>query len=741
MTTLPQTTPLRLPRPAGGGTLMIPGTVPGMAVGQVNPANAAMTPADVFRVIRSNVWLIALFLLVGSVGGFFLNRFLARNYSRFTATGYVQVNIKTGFDPIKGVLTDNNSPSLNIEQRTQAQLLKHETLLSDVLQNSAELRETPWFKTFATPQDRKEALLSNFTVTPIPDSKLISVSMSCSIDKDCKTIIEQIVNTHLARQRQLATDKEYQRSTNLNNLKIRYQLSLRNLSQKINEKAVALSVDGSSPGRISAKDMELSEKVHKQLDLQQQFSEADASYKSIAASLQRGEDPAIIDQAVTADPSVMQSRRDIDMLDVQLAEAGTKWGKDHPSFMQIQTRRDMYQQKLTQLLEDLRAKQRVALVDATRAKMDMTKGQLDSINEQVKSLKSEMGELSNMMAEYLTARDEQKAMSDLLKEVNNQLDLIQQKNQQDLSGNVEWATYPATPDSPSFPKLPLTMSVAIGLALALSLGIAFLREVTDTSVRSPRDISRVGQMAMLGMIPHESDDPQSAGARLPLVIFEAPHSMIAEQFRQVRTRLQHAASLDTTRSLLVTSPSPGDGKSTVAANIAAGLALNGRRILLVDANFRRPDMHRIFGIGNEIGFSDVLNNLENFENAVRETQVPNLAILPSGPRPTNPTELLESQLLIDFIERSLEEYDHVVFDSGPLLFVSESMALAPRVDGVVSVVRARANSRGVLQRMRDALRQVKAEHLGVVLNGVRNQAGGYYGRNVKTYYEYQNNEA
>jgi capsular exopolysaccharide synthesis family protein len=271
----------------------------------------------------------------------------------------------------------------------------------------------------------------------------------------------------------------------------------------------------------------------------------------------------------------------------------------------------------------------------------------------------------------------------------------------------------------------------------LSVGVAFLREFMDTSVRSPRDIARVGQMTLLGMIPDEADDPQAAGSRLPLVIFEAPHSMLAEQFRHVRTRLQHAASLDTTRSLLVSSPSPGDGKTTVACNLATGLALNGRRILLVDANFRRPEIHKVFGIGNERGFSDVLADLNSFAQLAQETTVPNLVVLPSGTRPVNPTELFESQLLIDFIERVQEEFDHIVFDSGPLLFTSEAMALAPRVDGVISVVRARSSSRGLLQRMRDGLRQVKAEHIGVVLNAVRAQGGGYYGRNIKTYYEYQ----
>jgi capsular exopolysaccharide synthesis family protein len=164
-------------------------------------------------------------------------------------------------------------------------------------------------------------------------------------------------------------------------------------------------------------------------------------------------------------------------------------------------------------------------------------------------------------------------------------------------------------------------------------------------------------------------------------------------------------------------------------------------MLLVDANFRRPQIARIFEMDNETGFSDVLGSLERFEECVRETHVPNLSVLTSGPRPSNPAELLESQFLVDFIERALEEYDHVIFDSGPLPLVSETAALAPRVDGVITVIKAEANSRGLVQRVRDQLRQVKAEHLGMVLNAVRAQVGGYYGRNILEYYKYENHES
>ena len=367
------------------------------------------------------------------------------------------------------------------------------------------------------------------------------------------------------------------------------------------------------------------------------------------------------------------------------------------------------------------------------------KGKLEGLTKKIENLKSDLGELSNAMVIYYALREEEKGIREQLTKIKEQIDAIMAVESSPAASRVAWMSMPETPMNRSFPKLPITMALAIASGLALSLGIAFLREATDQSIRSPRDIAKVGQINLLGLIPDESDDPQSAGARLPVVIFDAPHSVMAESFRHVRTKLQHTASLDTTRSIMVTSPSPGDGKTTVACNLAAGLALNGRRILLVDANFRRPEIHKVFGLSNEQGFSDVLNAVAAFDEVIQETQVPNLAVMAAGPKPMNPTELFESQLLIDFIERALEEFDHVIFDSGPIMVVAEAQAMAPRVDGVVSVVRAKTNNRGLLQRMRDELRRSKAEHLGVVLNAVRAQGGGYYRRNIQTYYDYANN--
>ena len=356
-------------------------------------------------------------------------------------------------------------------------------------------------------------------------------------------------------------------------------------------------------------------------------------------------------------------------------------------------------------------------------KVKLAKQQYDAATTSLGKVQAQMEAKNTIQAEFdkLQKTDYLQHAPHPVHQAENQRRSIQLAvNSNNWSTAVQYGE-PDMPEAPAFPKLYVTMAAAIAMGLMASLGIAFLREFTDNSVRSPRDIQKIGQLNLLGMIPHEADDPEAAQARLPLAIYEAPTSIIAEQFRQVRTRLQHSASLDTVRSLLVTGTAPGDGKTTVACNLAAGLALNGRRILLVDANFRRPQVHSVMNLPNDIGFGDVLNSLDLFEGAVRPTEVPNLSVLVCGIKPANSTELLESQLLIDFIERALEEFDHVIFDSGPLLLVSETAALAPRVDGVVTVVRARGNSRGMLQRLRDQLRQLKAENLGVILNAVRSQ--------------------
>ena len=181
---------------------------------------------------------------------------------------------------------------------------------------------------------------------------------------------------------------------------------------------------------------------------------------------------------------------------------------------------------------------------------------LTSVQQKIEDNKNELGELDYKLFEFYQEKLEQEATDVQLQNVDKQIDDAQSQTRDKDLATVGWSQHPATPDTPSFPKLPWSLGFGVGLGLLLSLGLAFGRELMDQSVRSPRNITRVGQMTFLGMIPHEDDDPQVANVPLPLVIASAPTSVIAEQFRQVRTRLQHASSLETTRLAAHHQPRP-----------------------------------------------------------------------------------------------------------------------------------------------------------------------------------------
>lgn len=736
MTTLPQTTTIRLPRPAGSGQLSFPYAPPAAMA----PAGGLqMTSADVWRVLRANFWLITVFLVLSVGAGYGTYRLLLKYMPLYTAIGYVQVQNQYIEDPMKDRTISLNQQELQVELKTHAQLLRNEALWSEALKNPlAPIRETSWFRSFPDTTQAKKNLKKRFRAVPVTDTKLLMVQMTCPNPADAKLIVQDLVNLHLEQQRTLLEKTGEKKTQLLRNLKDLYWNQLRDLQDRERQLHTDLTAKGmSSPGRFSMLDAQLQNLVRQMVDAGGKAAEAQAMLGTVIQQLAQNLDPPQVEQMIEMDGRIRELNFQIDQLDIRRDVELLRLGPDHPQIAQIERQKEAYQRKVRELRDENRAKAIVRLTDQLRAEEGAALEEYRKSKDAVDSAKADMAELSSQMATYLSVVEDQKAVRELYQQVSEQLQSLQQIMQLKQQERVNWANLPEKPELPSRPNFWWTMAGAGLIGLGLALGIAFLREIMDTTVRSPRDIVRVGQLTLLGMVPDQGDDPQTVSSQLPLVIFEAPHSITAEQFRQVRTRLQHAASLDTTRTIMVTGASPGDGKTTVACNLAAGLALNGRKILLVDGNFRRPELHRLFQVPNEQGFSSVLTGEREFAELAYESQVPNLSVMPSGPKPPNPTELFESQLLVDFIERALEEYDHVIFDSGPFLVVSESVALAPRVDGVVTVVLAHKDSRGQLTRMRDMLRQVKAEHLGVVLNAVRAQGGGYYGRSIRTYYEYQ----
>lgn len=211
-----------------------------------------------------------------------------------------------------------------------------------------------------------------------------------------------------------------------------------------------------------------------------------------------------------------------------------------------------------------------------------------------------------------------------------------------------------------------------------------------------------------------------------LITHSDSKSPISEQYRSLRTNIQFAQIDKEIKSMVVTSPEPSDGKSTTAANLAVVLSQQEKKVLLVDADLRKPSIHYAFNISNINGLTNVLSKAVTLEDAITKTHVPNLEILTSGPIPPNPSELLNSNYMELIIKKLNDSYDYIVFDTPPILAVTDPQIIANKCDGVILVVASGKTTKEKAVKAKDLLEKSKSPLLGVVVNGVESEKDSYY---------------
>jgi capsular exopolysaccharide synthesis family protein len=276
------------------------------------------------------------------------------------------------------------------------------------------------------------------------------------------------------------------------------------------------------------------------------------------------------------------------------------------------------------------------------------------------------------------------------------------------------------------------MLLAAIIGLGLGTGLAFFLEYLDTSVKSLEDVERFLGVPVLAVIPKN----------VGILMHQKGDSPDAETYRILRTNVEFNRKNPDANTLTLISGGPGEGKSTTLFNLAYTCAKGGYSVLVVDADLRRPSQHRLFGVENNVGLSNYLTSNMSFEEVVRTTGVENLSFIPSGQLPHDAVGILNSQRMTDLIRNTKVRYDLVMFDSPPILGVSDGAVLASEVDLSIMVIEHRRFPRSMLQRVKQAVLNVGGNLLGVVLNKVdtKHDSGyGYYG-SYYDYYTTQNGE-
>ncbi len=712
--------------------------------------STSLTGNDVIRVLRENLIFIVLAFVLSGVAGYFLNEWLKDNYISYKAEGQLFVQPEQEFRPLGDDTAVRGLRQTNLEVllQTQAAGLASPAVMTEIVNESETVRNSQWLNKVAKgaggqfdSQKAAQELVESFSASPRRGSELINISFKADNPTDAHQLLNVIANTRIEQLDEQLGRRLDSEIDELERIVGNRREALNDLDRQIRQVRSDGAGAGDAANTLTTQRGLLNQALREQgeatkeaLTLRQQLSTAEDA-------ISRGADPAMVEAMVNQNPSIQRLEQRLEIDRQSLALQRDRLGDSHPVVSALRNQIDITQIELENARTDARAQARGNVISQLTGLVESAEDRLEEATVEVRRLNAELAQLENDAAELEKLNRDRQALAQTVNEMEIRLELLRRAAVAQPSKVLQWYQPVTPPTSPDFPRLPLTVAACLFVGVGSVVGLAFLREVLDTTVKSPRDVLR-GNLAVLGTIPDESDDPEATDGDRPLAmsIAHSPHSMTAEQYRMVRSRLAHVAPLESTRSILVTSPQPGDGKTTVACNLAAGLALNGRSVLLVDANFRRPGIHKVFGLDNDVGFSTAMQDVEQFDDCVAAVEsVPNLHVLTSGPKPekATATELIENNGFLDVLDRAFEGYDIVVFDSGPILFTSETGALAPQVDGVISVVRARSSTRGLLGRLRDSLASLNVEHLGVVLNAVRSRAGGYYTRNIKTYYDYQ----
>ncbi len=393
------------------------------------------------------------------------------------------------------------------------------------------------------------------------------------------------------------------------------------------------------------------------------------------------------------------------------------------------------------LIADGITRQLIATVEQARpqgSSRQFIQAQVDSLPQKIETAEKQIGELGAQLAETSSAReiqDLESRISTLERQVNDwratfaQYQLLLGDTGVNVLTVLEVAPVPTQPIGPQW-LTQVGLAAAIGLMLAV--GAAFLVEYLDDTVKSPQDVERTSKLPTFGTIVRFPKSDQSE----VLTALE-PRSVISEGYRVLRTNLQFAAMGmgQSATTLLFTSALPTEGKTTSLANLGVSLAQAGKRVILVDADLRRPTLHRLFHMSKEVGLTSLLLERQaDIEYVVQKTAVEGLRILPSGPVPANPAEVLGFAEMGAVLDRLRTMADYVLLDAPPVLSVADASVLAQKVDGVLMIVEAGRTRTEVFGRAVAVLQGVKVRVLGAILTKVGTRHRGAYAYDYYYYY-------
>ncbi len=727
---------------------------------------ATLTPRELWIMMRQHIWLIIIMTVAGfAIGGG--SWYLAKRvYPKYTAVTLIEVLAASEKDPTQIGTYPVNRDIQYVYRQSLASILVQQSTFFQLL-NREKIRETNWFKalggggesTAMSIERGLKNLQRNFVALAERESDFIRVSMTAGEKKEAALIVNEMVTLFLQMRGGEEEGDIRRKLTALDEQKTSVLQEMTTIQQGLsNIRATSGFTDLEKQAFQTYMEIRLSDLEVSNNELTMDIANTAAQIRALDR-MATGPITEQIQRIVESDYLISDLVKGRVALETAKAGNLTKFGENHREIKQIQEQINEISAKKTARGTEIGELIRISNLRNGEDALAVLQTQLAELQAQKREAEEKKRQLDLARAQYADSIIKRDEAQKRLEEINVSIEKYNIMLKDPETPKIKKLSDAPEPLDVSFPRWELFFPGGLFLGLLFGIGLAFLIERLNHLVRTGTDVARHLRTSLLGTIPDADEDDFLEGIDPTIAIKEAPYSIVSESYRNFRSNLKLSMPTNT-KAILITSSAAGDGKTSVAANLAMSFASQGRKVLLIDANFWRPKLNVIFpvaiseppaqseqsvseensneaGENIEIGLSTVLTGLCGYHEVIRPSGFENCDVVDAGLLPPNPAELLGSIQMEQFIKHQCERYEYVVVDGPPVLLVGDVKMLARIVDGTILVVNAANTTKGAATRAVAELNRVGATLLGCVLFGVKAMKGGYFREQFRSYQEYQ----
>ncbi|MCL4215382.1 MAG: polysaccharide biosynthesis tyrosine autokinase [Candidatus Hydrogenedentes bacterium] len=712
---------------------------------QAQPKAEALGNLNLKRLLRVRGPQMLLIALVLAVPAMALAWFAVP--LEYTASAVIRFSSVT-----KGVLDEGQVAQRGEYEKfvqTQVNLIRDAVILQRVVEDT---RELPLIRKQSDPL---QFLKAELQVRVEPGSELVSVGFTSSSRQASLDIVESVLENyrHFATMRKSGEETELRRRLLEEQENLNREYNRQN--QRIADMYKALGGPASSSAdwdyksdlvtfnenlAMAKADLTTSEAIIMRIENQiQQIEELKLRF---AASPDTPIVEFEIEERVKADARMQALQEQLALAEQALAVAEGSMEAANPRLKKLiddvgSTRSKIEQtsQELRELELDTATQRFQAMLEEAQSNVGSAQKREQDFAAYIAREEEKQKKIAESLAEIRLEEDKLETTHGTLQRVEQRL--YEQEVESRAPANIDVPYSPTAPEKPDYGKRFKLMFMAVFVSMCAGVGYGVGKELMDTEIRTAQDLNHVADAPVMASIPHTSVDRLPDGVNPAMVVANYPDSTTADEYRRILTRIiyppEGSAEINTCE---IVSPSRADGKTSLACNLSIALAQANRRVLLLDISARRPSVEKYFGMEPAEGLSEVFAGEATPHDVVRPTDFPNLFVLGPGFRGKEMIGRLASRDLVEFLENAEQAFEHVIIDTPPALLMADAKLLAPIVDGAIVVIGAERTSKGMVSRCMKEMRQVNANIIGVVLNGVKPTRGGYMAKNLTLYYGY-----